>query len=179
GRSFALERLKTFDSQAWDVLSKPSTQTTTPQHLYRGYDRNPAAIEASQANAERAGVSRFTSFEAQPLSKLARPEGPPGLVVVNPPYGARIGDPRSLHALYASFGSIMRERFAGWRVALITSDGKLAKASGLPFGKPSAPIPHGSLKIRLYQTSPLGQKGRAGPKQTQDLNLPLTTIKEN
>ncbi|MEL6236079.1 MAG: class I SAM-dependent RNA methyltransferase, partial [Pseudomonadota bacterium] len=40
---------------------------------------------------------------------------------------------------------------AVWRVALITSEPELARATGLPFAPPGPPVPHGPLKIRLYQ----------------------------
>jgi putative N6-adenine-specific DNA methylase len=76
-------------------------------------------------------------------------------VICNPPYGARIGERKLLFGLYASFGQVLKERFPGWRAAIITSDGGLAKATGLPFLPPSEPIAHGGLKVKLYQTAPL------------------------
>jgi putative N6-adenine-specific DNA methylase len=80
---------------------------------------------------------------------------PPGLVMVNPPYGERIGDKRDLFALHATLGRVLRERFAGWRVGLITSEPQLAGATGLPFLAPGPPVPHGKLKIRLWRTDTL------------------------
>ncbi|MEM7741583.1 MAG: class I SAM-dependent RNA methyltransferase, partial [Pseudomonadota bacterium] len=91
----------------------------------------------------------------QPLSRLERPDTPPGLLLVNPPYGARLGDRRQLTSLYGSLGSVLRDRFSGWRAAIITSEPKLATATGLSFKTPGPPIPHGPLRVRLYQTSPL------------------------
>jgi putative N6-adenine-specific DNA methylase len=38
----------------------------------------------------------------------------------------------------------------GWRLALVTSDARLAKATGLNLEACTAPVPHGGLKIRLY-----------------------------
>jgi putative N6-adenine-specific DNA methylase len=89
------------------------------------------------------------------VADLTAPEGPPGLVIVNPPYGARIGNRNLLFALYGSFGTVMKERFRGWRVGIVTSDKGLARATGLHFRNVSAPIPHGGLKIQLFQTGPL------------------------
>ena len=111
----------------------------------------------SRANAQRAGIDALTRFEARAISAVTRPEGlDGGLVIVNPPYGDRIGDPGALTGLYASFGRVMREQFSGWRVGMITDKPALAQATGLPFKGPSAPIPHGGLKVRLYQTPALG-----------------------
>ena len=153
-RSFAFERLATFDRDAWQSMRSEAAPGQMAAATF-GYDRQGAAIDASRQNAERAGLAKSITFANQPLSSLDRPDGPPGLVIANPPYGERIGDPRQLTALYASFGSIIRDRFGGWRAAIITSDAKLAKATGLPFEPPGPPIPHGSLRVRLYQTQPL------------------------
>ena len=118
----------------------------------------------SRANAQRAGIDALTRFEARAISAVTRPEGlDSGLVVVNPPYGDRIGDPGALTGLYASFGRVMREQFSGWRVGMITDKPALAQATGLPKG-PSAPIPHGRLKVRLYQTARAGlERGEWSP----------------
>ena len=83
------------------------------------------------------------------------PEGPPGLVIVNPPYGARIGDKKALYPVYGRLGQVLRERFAGWRVGIVTSEGGLASASGLPFLPDGPSIAHGGLRVMLYRTGPL------------------------
>jgi putative N6-adenine-specific DNA methylase len=96
------------------------------------------------------------AFRRAGVSEAAPPEGvTPGLVIVNPPYGARIGDRKLLFALYGAFGRVMRERFGGWRVGLITSDGGLARATGLPFLPTGDSVAHGGLRIALYRTDVL------------------------
>ena len=64
-------------------------------------------------------------------------------MIVNPPYGTRIGDKKPLVALYAALGKTLLIRFSGWRVGLITTDATLAKASGLPFAPPGRAVSHG------------------------------------
>ena len=109
----------------------------------------------SQANAERAGVAAYTEFQMRSISELQPPEGPKGLVMVNPPYGARIGNKKLLYGLYGALGKTLLERFSGWRVGLVTSESSLAKATGLPFLPTGAPIANGGLKVRLFRTKPL------------------------
>jgi putative N6-adenine-specific DNA methylase len=96
-------------------------------------------------------------FKQQAISDLTAPEGPPGLVIVNPPYGDRIGDRRQLNALYRVLGQTLLARFSGWRVGLITNEAPLAEATGLPFAPPSEPVSHGGLRVRLFLTGRLGQ----------------------
>ena len=75
--------------------------------------------------------------------------------MINPPYGARIGNKGPLFGLHAAMGEVLRSRFRGWRVGLVTSEPQLARATGLPFRDPGPYVAHGGLKIRLFQTGPL------------------------
>jgi putative N6-adenine-specific DNA methylase len=152
-RSFAFEKLKSFDAVVWADLQKSLTRSHDLK--FYGSDRDSGAIVSANANAARAGVENVVQFRHGAISNLERPDCAPGLVIVNPPYGTRIGDKRPLFDLHASFGNIMREKFSGWRVALITTDAALAKATTLPFKKPGPPINHGGLKVRLFVTPTL------------------------
>ena len=154
-RAFAFEDFAGFDPQAWAEMKavRPSPSAETPGLF--GFDRDPGAVRMSAQNAERAGVGAITHFERGAINDLTPPDAPPGLVMVNPPYGARIGDKARLKALYATLGAVLRSRFSGWRVGLVTSEPGLAKASRLPFAPPGPPVDHGGLKIRLFQTDAL------------------------
>jgi putative N6-adenine-specific DNA methylase len=145
-RSFAFEQF----AAARDLPSKPAPNRTT-ERRYFGFDRDQGAIQGAGANAERAGLSDWTSFTCQPVSALTRPDCAPGLVMVNPPYGGRIGNIGQLYGLYASLGKVLTEQFKGWRVGLVTTEAKLAHTTGLKL-EAGAPIPHGGMKIRLFQS---------------------------
>jgi len=153
-RRFAFEQLASFDSAAWQRMRASDGRRTPAAHFY-GSDRDAGAIRMCRDNAERAGVAAITEFQERTVSEVAAPSGPPGLVIANPPYGARIGDKRSLLPLYRALGQTLIGRFSGWRVGLITSETMLAKATGLPFLPPAAPVPHGGLRVTLYRTAPL------------------------
>ncbi|MCV2864787.1 THUMP domain-containing class I SAM-dependent RNA methyltransferase [Albidovulum sediminicola] len=155
-RAFAFEDFAGFDAGAWGAM-KAGVSPRAPVQRFYGSDRDAGAIRMSRDNAERAGVAEFCTFACHPVSDLAPPEGAPGLVMVNPPYGARIGGNRNLlFGLYAALGGVLKERFGGWRVGLVTSDAGLAKATGLPFAAPGPEIPHGGIKVRLWKTGALG-----------------------
>lgn len=153
-RSFAFEQLATFDAAAWQHLRDGAEVRDTSVRFY-GSDKDPGAIRMSRANAERAGVARLTAFEEQTVSELTRPQGPAGIVVINPPYGDRIGDKARLAALYCALGERLTAEFKGWRVGLITNDASLAKATGLTFNKPFGPVSHGGLRVFLFATAPI------------------------
>lgn len=153
-RAFAFEQLATFDRERWEALKATKVSTTPPAHFF-GSDREDNAISMARANAERAGVASFTRFEPCTIGSLQAPDVAPGLVIVNPPYGARLGDKRQLHGLYRALGATLLAAFKGWRVGVITTEAALAKQTGLPFKPTAAPVPHGGLRVTLFQTDAL------------------------
>jgi putative N6-adenine-specific DNA methylase len=161
-RRFAFEQLATFDADAWQTMRAVKSERIPTVRFY-GSDRDATAIENSKANAERAGVTAWTEFKHATVSDLTAPQsppegpphGPPGLVIVNPPYGSRLGDTSKLFPLYRALGQTLKTHFIGWRVGLITTEPSLAHATALPFLPNGAPVPHGGLRVTLYQTAPL------------------------
>lgn len=148
-RDFAFMHLAGHDPEAVAALKR--TPAPASRHRFHGSDRDQGAVQMARANAERAGLSGVTEFRQAAITDASRPDGPPGLVIVNPPYGGRIGNRKLLFGLYAAFGTRMKEGFAGWRVGLVTSDGGLAKATGLEWSDIGPPVDHGGQKVRLYQ----------------------------
>ncbi|WP_323716217.1 THUMP domain-containing class I SAM-dependent RNA methyltransferase [Paracoccus aminovorans] len=154
-RDFAFQQLRSFDPEAWQAMRATAAAPPAPALRHHGRDRDAGAIRMSRENAERAGVQDLIDFQTGAVAELQRPEGPPGLVIVNPPYGARIGNKGPLFGLHAAMGEVLRTRFRGWRVGLVTSDAQLARATGLPFREPGPYVAHGGLKVRLWRTGPL------------------------
>lgn len=153
-RHFAFEHLATFDEAAWQRI-RGASHAIQPALRFYGSDQDAGAVTMSRANAERAGVAGFTEFRQLSVEEIVAPAGPPGLVIVNPPYGDRIGDKARLAVLYRSLGQTLANRFHGWRVGLVTSEDHLAKATGLPFAPPPASVSHGGSRVSLYATGPL------------------------
>ncbi len=153
-RQFAFEDLASFDPDVWQDMRAQTDPPETELRFY-GSDRNAGAIEASRSNAQQAHVDHATRFQHCSVSDIKPPEGPAGLVIVNPPYGARIGDEKRLRSLYGSLGKVLSSRFQRWRVGIITTTPGLARATRLPMLPPGPIVDHGGTKIRLYRTNPL------------------------
>lgn len=152
-RDFAFMQLASFDPAAFAALRRTAPRDTDLR--FYGADRDTGAVRNAAANAARAGVDDIVTFAHHAISDLPRPLGPPGLVMVNPPYGARIGNRNLLFPLYGALGATLKDRFRGWRVGLVTSEPGLAKATGLPFTPDRLQVPHGGLKVTLFRTDPL------------------------
>lgn len=153
-RDFAFERLATFDAAAWDALRNVAAPFPSPLRFH-GSDRDAGAFTAARANADRADVAEMVSFEKCAVGDIVPPEGSPGLVIVNPPYGQRIGQKKSLYGLHGALGTALKARFRGWRVGIVTTDVSLAQATGLPLLPSGPPVAHGGLRVRLHRTAPL------------------------
>jgi putative N6-adenine-specific DNA methylase len=118
-----------------------------------GSDRDAGAVRAALANAARAGVAADVTFVEQSLSDAEPPEGAgPGLLVMNPPYGIRVGEGDAVRDLYARIGQLARVRFGGWTVALLSADRtpghSLERQLRLPL-RPLWRTSNGGIPVRL------------------------------
>lgn len=128
---------KGFDRQAWKSLVEEAEhrrdeglQSLPP---IVGYDLDPRAIGTARANVRRAGLAGRVILECRDLQVLTWPAGSTksGLVVVNPPYGKRLGDTNDLIPTYETLGARLRESFAGWEAAIFTGNPDLGAHLGL------------------------------------------------
>jgi len=151
GRSFAFEGLAGFDAAAFARMK--ATPTRPPQVRFFGSDRDQGAIGGATANAARAGIGGWCRFERRAISDLTPPEGaPPGMVLINPPWGGRIGERKLLFALYGAMGAVLRERFAGWQIGIVAPDPGLVKATGLGLTAAGPAMDMGGTKVTLWRS---------------------------
>lgn len=150
-REFAFQQMANFDADVWAQMRSEAPVAQGPETQFYGSDKDAGAVRMSMENAERSGVAGATHFEQLSISDIIPPAGGPGILMVNPPYGGRIGDKKALFALYGSFGKVLKARFSGWKVGMVTTDAGLVKATGLPFEAPHAAVMHGGIRVRLHQ----------------------------
>jgi putative N6-adenine-specific DNA methylase len=136
-RGYAFERWPGAEN-----LSTTDDKFVTGQRQISGFDVDPGTIALARRNAERAGVN--VSLEVADVRAL-KLDGPPGLILTNPPYGQRLR-PAELRPIYEALGRLARS--SGWRLALLTTDERLARASGTPRG--AHRLVNGGLRVTLY-----------------------------
>jgi len=119
-----------YDAALWNRLlaeARERARSSIASRI-RGSDSDPAMIRVSLENARRAGVGALVQFEQRPV-QTARPLAPgQGLLCTNPPYGERLGEIGEVIALHAELGQVLREHFAGWDAAILTSEPEAAHA---------------------------------------------------
>jgi putative N6-adenine-specific DNA methylase len=154
GRSFAFATWPSFEAGTWASVAgaarasiADASSAADPPAIV-GRDRDAGAIAAARANAERAGVAALVDLDVAPISALTPDPSGPGLVLVNPPYGARVTGGHDLRDLYARFGDVMRSRFAGWTVGVLAADPNTPGHMGLPLS-PAWSSTNGGIEVSL------------------------------
>lgn len=106
-------------------------QVADPQGLeIIASDIRPGAVEDARENARFAGVEHLIRFECCDFRETPVPEAP-GVVVINPEYGERMGEVDALEATYADIGDFFKKQCAGHLGAIFTGNLDLAKKVGL------------------------------------------------
>ena len=147
-RSFGFERLTAYDAALWERVKRERRDAERTAQLY-GSDNDATALAAARRNLAEAGVERWVSIEQADVLERAAP-APAGVMVMNPPYGERMGSADELARFYPRLGDALKQRYAGWRCYIFTADLRLPKLIRL---EPSrrTPLWNGALECRLYQ----------------------------
>jgi putative N6-adenine-specific DNA methylase len=129
-RRMAPGRARRFAAERWPMVGQaPLTIARDEARAHElagvevqitGCDRDSGAIAAARANAQRAGVATDVEFGQATVSELSPDDGA-GLIITNPPYGVRVGEREALRNLYASLGTVMRERRPHWQFAMLSA----------------------------------------------------------
>lgn len=150
-RSFAFERLLVHDAQCWGHLreaSRVKQLTEVPAAIYAS-DQDPAAVKIAQRTFQGAGVAIDVRLRQSNVLDIEAP-AEQGLLLINPPYGVRLGRPEELDAFYPQLGDWLKQRFSGWRAYIFTGDLRVPKLIGLAPSK-RIPLFNGPLECRLYE----------------------------
>jgi putative N6-adenine-specific DNA methylase len=154
-RSFGFQRWLDFDTRLWERLVKEAEigVQRVPVGLITGYDQDSRALILAGRNAAKAGFEGQVHFFHSALEQF-KPEGERGVVIINPPYGMRLGDEDELRELYCRIGDIMKQRCRGWTGFVLTGNLELAKYIGLRASRRfvlfNGPIECRLLRYELY-----------------------------
>ena len=162
-RQFALEKWPLFSSEAQaaateslraEARARAASTITAP---IIGSDRDARAVESARHNAARAGLDAHIVLACRDVSDARPPADWPaagatgvGLVIANPPYGRRLGDPRSAVRAYRDLGRALRTHFRGWRAAVVVPQRLAAAADALRLSITAKhPLRNGGLPVAL------------------------------
>jgi 23S rRNA (guanine2445-N2)-methyltransferase / 23S rRNA (guanine2069-N7)-methyltransferase len=159
------------------LLAELEARIHEPSGSFQASDLDPAAVAASRACAEAAGVAGQVVIEKRHFEEV-RPGAAAGLIVTNPPYGERLPLPRA-GALFRRLGDWLVQHCGGWRAAILAADTPATKQLGLRTARRVAlkngPIACTLLEVEIRQreASPEGVRGRTTADQIGDFRRRL------
>lgn len=150
-RSFGFQRWLDYDERLWERLLSEAGDgiRRLPLGLVAGCDQDSRAIKLAARNAAKAGFEGQLHFFHAALDAF-QPEGDRGVVIINPPYGKRLGDEEELRELYCQIGDIMKKRCRGWTGYVLTGNLELAKYIGLKASRRHV-LFNGAIECRLLK----------------------------
>ena len=163
---FGFAHLMDFDRTAWEALRKAAHHETTrrrPAPIV-ATDRDREAVDAARKNAATAGVDHMIEFKVCDFAETPVPPGP-GVLVVNPAYGERLGDCRELGATYKRLGDFFKQRCAGYTAYLFTGNRELEKCVGLR-ARRRIPFQNARIECRLLEYELYEGTRKARPHDT-------------
>ena len=140
------------------INARPRHQPNTVELstlTYQIVGRQPFAAETNRM------PSRHRDADLPLNSKALRQQPPPsekggkggvqpaGLVVVNPPYGERLGEADELAGLYSELGGVLRTHFEGWKASVLTGNPELAFKLGIRARK-FYKLYNGAIECKLF-----------------------------
>ncbi|MBN2119533.1 MAG: class I SAM-dependent RNA methyltransferase [Candidatus Omnitrophica bacterium] len=149
--NFGFMHIKDFEHDKWFKLRKEVLAQTKKKLDYPviASDIDQKAIEAAQKNAQTAGVGHFIEFHSCGLVDTPIPKAK-GIIVLNPPYGKRLGELKDLERLYSFIGDFFKQKCPGYTAYVFTGNLELAKKVGL---RASSRIPfyNADIECRLLR----------------------------
>lgn len=116
-------------------------------------DLDPQVITQAKQNASNAHLDHLIDFRVEDFRNTKIPKaktGESGIVFFNPEYGERLGEERSLQAIYKAMGDYMKNFAKGYTGYVFTANTNLAKHIGLRADK-KIPFYNAKLDARLLE----------------------------
>ncbi len=123
---FAFQKWLNFDAQAWDELVEAAMDQEKPDLPFKiyGFELDKQTLIKAKDNARRAGVDHVIEWKREHIATI---DCPPelGMAIVNPPYGARLGEEDNLRDVYRDLGYTLKHKFPGWSCWVLSGNRNL------------------------------------------------------
>ncbi|MBF0411968.1 MAG: hypothetical protein HQK70_04550 [Desulfamplus sp.] len=154
-RRFAFENWQCFSSRQWNHIKKiaatniiDSDKDGGSQHPFIfALDKDAAVLKGLERTVEIFNLSSSIKIIQGNFfdTKTINLSDNKGFVVLNPPYGKRIGEKGDSEQIFVDIGKKLQSDFKGWQAGVIIPDKKFL--DHLPGRKSLIPIFHGGLEI--------------------------------
>jgi putative N6-adenine-specific DNA methylase len=131
--NYGIKHILGFDEDRWNDLRSDLKNKANKDFEGRiiATDYDVRAVDATRKNARTAGLDHLIEVKKCDFSETEIPEGDPGVIMLNPPYGDRIGNEKDLEPVYEGIGDYFKQEATGWWGYVFTGNFDLAKKIGL------------------------------------------------
>ncbi|MDR9416717.1 MAG: class I SAM-dependent RNA methyltransferase [Gracilimonas sp.] len=131
--NYGIKHILGFDEERWSDLRSDLNNKTNKDFEGRiiATDHDLRAVNATRKNARTAGVQHLIETAKCDFSETEIPSENTGVIMLNPPYGDRIGDESDLEPTYTGIGDFFKQEATGWWGYVFTGNFDLAKKIGL------------------------------------------------
>jgi putative N6-adenine-specific DNA methylase len=168
-RAFGFEKLENFDGKTWRALQDKARARRKPAAVLpiHGSDKSGTVLGLARENLASTGLEGAVQLKQMDILD-GSPPAAPGIVVMNPPYGERLGGEAELAAFYPKLGDALKQRYAGWTAYILSSDMQLPRLIGLKASR-RTPLYNGALECRLFEYRLVaGSMRKSKPLTTED-----------
>ena len=129
--NFGFMHVPGFNRERWQELREQAKQRARKAFPGRiiATDIESLSIEAARKNATTAGVERLIEFAGCDFRETPLPGS--GMIVMNPPYGERMGELARLEELYKGIGDFFKQKCTGYLAYVFTGNPGVAKKVSL------------------------------------------------
>ncbi|MFH1728512.1 MAG: THUMP domain-containing protein [Pseudomonadota bacterium] len=139
-----------FDKDLWDNVKNECDKRVylKDPNCIQGSDISKSSVAAAKSNLENIPHGKKVIIKIADFNNLDGLKDK--VIVLNPPYGGRIGDKSKLKELYSEFGDFLKQKCQNSTCYMLIGDLELIKSIGLrtSFKKP---IYNGGLECRLVK----------------------------
>src|SRR5690606_33778704 len=148
---FQFQKLKDYNSEEFDELTQKYFDLERQETDLRffGYDVDSHAVKATKSNIHKAGLADFITAERSGVDALQAPSET-GILIVNPPYGERLGDDENLKDVYRDLGYSLKNNFKGWECWVLSGHKELVQLLGLK-STLRVPVFNGPIECRFLK----------------------------
>ncbi len=125
-KRFGFMNWLSYDKEVWEKLVQEAMDSEKEDLEFKlyGFDIDRKVLSNAKENAARAGVDHVIEFRKEAVATV-EPPAEKGLIIVNPPYGARIGDEDNLRDVYRDLSFTLKHRFKGWDAWVLSGNKEL------------------------------------------------------
>jgi 23S rRNA (guanine2445-N2)-methyltransferase / 23S rRNA (guanine2069-N7)-methyltransferase len=151
---YGFKKWKQHDPAIWDSLMdeahvrKSKGMENVPTIL--GFDHHRKTLNTARHHIRKAGLQSIVEIEYLDVEDFAIDPPATGLVVLNPPYGRRLGQDDDLDKLYAEIGGVLKQHFLNWQACVFTDSLTLGKSIGIRANKIYT-LFNGALECKLLK----------------------------